>query len=896
MCYRCSLIPPETKDTLEEVIDLARKIPMKASEIRQRFTQFFVNRGHEEIQSSSLIPAQDPTILFTNAGMNQFKDVFFGKEKRSYTKAVSIQKCVRAGGKHNDLDNVGFTRRHLTFFEMLGNFSFGDYFKKEAIQYAWDFLTQDLKIDTKNLHATVHHTDEEAYALWHTMIGLPKNKIHRLGDADNFWQMGDVGPCGPCTEIHIDRGTGYGCAVDDPACGPACDCDRFLEIWNLVFMQYDRSPDGVLKELTQKGVDTGMGLERLCAIMQQKDSVFAIDEFMTIIEAVERLTGVSYASAPVDIKGAFHVLADHIRSASLLIADGCAPSNDGRGYVLRKIIRRAAVFAQRLNSEEIFPALSDVLIETLGTVYPELVIAKKLIRSVLESEVERFAHNLQRGSVILNNLFKDAKNHVITGEDAFKLYDTYGFPIELITAIARERSFTLDMQTFDHLMQQQKSQSGKKELDALDCLEFSPSLSTEFTGYTELSTTAPIVGLVYNGESVESVPRGERCFVIMARSPFFIVGGGQVPDQGWIAIEGKEASLLQVRYINDCIAAEIKAPDQLYIGQEALATVDKTWRSNAMKNHTATHLLQAALMSVFGNQIKQSGSLVHPDYLRFDFTYHMSLSSHDVELVEQWVNKVICDNIPVEIEYATLKEATQQGVIAFFGDKYNPDLVRIVRVAGFSAELCGGTHVVRTGDIGVFKIVEVTSLAAGHRRIVALTGPKAVAYYQQIHTICKQLSQEFSVKIEDVVDTVLKQKDEVKLVRKKINSLQKRLWHAYNPELRQQIKICGTIPALVTIIADINSDDLREITHTLSSYKTGMYCIATQSDAGVHFFISIAPEYRDTLNSKNLSTWLKEKHNLRCGGRPGELQGAGVKFNANFVDELYQWIMKQVSQ
>lgn len=869
---------------------------MNASEIRHRFTQFFVRNGHEEVKSSSLIPAQDPTILFANAGMNQFKDVFLGKEKRSYTKAVSVQKCVRAGGKHNDLDNVGFTKRHLTFFEMLGNFSFGDYFKKEAIQYAWDFLTKDLKIDTHNLHATVHHTDDEAYDLWHTMIGLPKNKIHRLGDADNFWQMGDVGPCGPCTEIHIDRGAGYGCAADDPSCGPACDCDRFLEIWNLVFMQYDRSADGNLKELAQKGVDTGMGLERLCAIMQNKDSVFATDQFVTIIEATEKLSGVSYAHATPDIKGAFHVLADHIRSASLLIADGCAPSNDGRGYVLRKIIRRAALFAQRLNSEKIFPELSEVVIATLGDVYPELVAGKKLIRSVLESEVERFAHNLQRGSVILNNLFKDAKNRTITGIDAFKLYDTYGFPIELITATARERSFIVDMETFDHLMQQQKNQSGKKVADALDSLEFSPALTTEFTGYTELSTKAVISGLVYQGEAVTSVPRGERCFVITTQSPFFIVGGGQVPDQGWISVDGKEAPLLQVRYINNCIAAEIDAPEALSIGQEVVAIVDKVWRANAMKNHTATHLLQAALMNVFGNQIKQSGSLVHPDYLRFDFTYHLPLSQQDIELVEKWVNDIICANIPVGIEYTTLKDATSRGVIAFFGDKYNPELVRVVQVGDVSAELCGGTHVARTGDIGVFKIIEVASLAAGHRRIVALTGPKAIAYYQQLHAICKVLGQELSVKTDDIVATVLKQKDELRLAHKKISILQKKLWQAQIPELRQQVRMCGTVPALVALIPELGPDDLREIAQTLLSYKAGLYCIGTQSDAGASFVLRIAPEYVNAINSKKLGAWLKERHGLRSGGRPGELQGGGAKFEGNFENDLYQWIMTHESQ
>lgn len=867
---------------------------MKSSEIRKRFTQFFVDRGHEEVKSSSLIPAQDPTILFANAGMNQFKDVFLGKEKRSYTKAVSVQKCVRAGGKHNDLDNVGFTKRHLTFFEMLGNFSFGDYFKKEAIQYAWDFLTKDLKLDTEHLHATVHHTDDEAYELWHTMIGLPKNKIHRLGDADNFWQMGDVGPCGPCTEIHLDRGPAFGCS-DARSCGPACDCDRFLEIWNLVFMQYDRSPDGQLKELAQKGVDTGMGLERLCAVMQNKDSVFNTDQFVAIIERTEQLSGVSYAHAPAETKAAFHVIADHIRSASMLIADGCAPSNDGRGYVLRKIIRRAALFAQRLSSETIFPPLSEVIIETLGHVYPELVTAKKLIRSVLESEVERFAHNLQRGSVILNNLFKDSKNRTISGADAFKLYDTYGFPIELITAMARERSFTVDMQTFEHLMQQQKSQSGKKEQDMLDILELDPAIITEFTGYTELKTTAPVVALVYNGEVVQSVPRDEKCFVLMSKSPFFLVGGGQVPDQGILLISGVETSVLQARYINDRIAMEVQTPAELKVGQELTAIVDATWRTNAMKNHTATHLLQAALMSVFGNQIKQSGSLVHPDYLRFDFTYHAPLSQADIELVEQTVNAVICENIPVTIDFTTLKDATSRGVIAFFGDKYNPELVRVVQVGDISAELCGGTHVNRTGDIGAFKIVEVSALAAGHRRIVAVTGPKAIAYYQQLYAACKTLSQELSVKTEEIVPNVLKQREELKTATKKISALQKKMWQLQIPELRAQIQQCGSIPTLAVMLPELNAEDIREVAQTLLSYKPGVYWIGTQTENGVSFVVRVAPEYANAINSKNLAAWLKDSYNFRSGGRPGELQGGGAKFEHGFVKNFYDWISKHTA-
>jgi len=435
---------------------------MNSQEIRNKFLDFFAQNGHEKVASSSLIPAQDPTLLFANAGMNQFKDLFLGNEKRNYTRATSIQKCVRAGGKHNDLDNVGFTKRHLTFFEMMGNFSFGDYFKQDAIQYAWTFLTQEIKLDANKLHVSVFETDDESYNIWANTIKIPTAKIHRLSAEHNFWQMGETGPCGPCTEIYIDRETL--CTVkDNNLCAPGCDCDRFLEIWNLVFMQFDRSTDGTLKPLKQTGVDTGMGLERLCSVVQHQDTVFTTDLFMPIITKLEQLTGLAYHSQTAEIKAAFHVLADHIRSCSLIIADGCAPTNDGRGYVLRKIIRRAALFTQKLTDKNIFPELSRVVVSMLGKTYPELITNADLIYTILNSEIEKFSSNLIRGNVILNRYLQDSKATLtITGEQAFKLYDTYGFPIEIVLAVAREQGYSVDTQGFDQEMAKQQDQSGKK--------------------------------------------------------------------------------------------------------------------------------------------------------------------------------------------------------------------------------------------------------------------------------------------------------------------------------------------------------------------------------------------------------------------------------------------------
>jgi len=865
---------------------------MKAADIRNAFFEFFISKQHEKVASSSLIPAQDPTILFANAGMNQFKDVFLGLEKRSYTRAVSIQKCVRAGGKHNDLDNVGFTKRHLTFFEMMGNFSFGDYFKKGAIEFAWEFLTKYMQFDPKTMHATVHYSDDEAYELWHTLTSIPKERIHRLGDESNFWQMGDVGPCGPCTEIFVDRGSSFGCGHE--GCSPACDCDRFLEIWNLVFMQYDRQADGSRKELAQKGVDTGMGFERLCAVMQQKDSVFEIDVFAEIIAKTEELCGKKYTSVTPDLKAAFHVIADHIRSSTMLISDGCAPSNDGRGYVLRKIIRRAALFAQKLTHNNIFPTLSGIVVDQMKAVYPELETNRKLIHAVLESEIERFAANLVRGTAILESYFKEAAlTKTISGMHAFKLYDTYGFPVELITATARERGYTVDMADYERHMEIQKTQSGKKEVDATAQIELDPSMVTEFTGYQELETNSSIIALVHNNHAVAHVPKGETCFVITHQSPFFIVGGGQVPDQGWLTIKGIKVPLQSVRYIQKAIAAEIVAPVDLHVGDSITASVNKERRIDAMKNHTATHLLQSALIELFGSQIKQSGSLVDPDYLRFDFTYHTTLSADDIVQVENLVNAKIRENIPVTIEYTTLRKATQDGAIAFFGDKYNPDQVRVVHVADFSSELCGGTHVNRTGDIGAFKITEVSALSAGHRRIVALTGPKAIDQYQHLFAITKALSQELSVKTELITQTVFKQKEDLFALQKRYAALQRTVLHAHIPEWQQQIQLAHGVPALYLILDNVSLEQMRDVITSLSTKTPGFYFIGSTHENRALFAAHVSPEYQNKINTKQLAAWLKATHNLQGGGKPGELQGGGPTFNNNFKTSLFDWIGTQ---
>ncbi len=861
---------------------------MNSLEVRNKFLQFFAKHHHEIVSSSSLIPAQDPTLLFANAGMNQFKDLFLGQEKRSYTRATSIQKCVRAGGKHNDLDNVGFTKRHLTFFEMMGNFSFGDYFKKEAIYCAWTFLTEEIGLDKNKLHASVFETDDESYNLWHTQIGLPTNRIHRLGAKDNFWQMGDIGPCGPCTEIYIDRETM--CTVgDNEKCVPGCDCDRFLEIWNLVFMQFERHLDGTLKPLKQTGVDTGMGLERLCSVVQNQDSLFTTDIFMPIIKQIENVTQRSYHESSSDIKAAFHVLADHIRSTSFIIADGCAPSNEGRGYVLRKIIRRAALFTQKLTDKNIFPQLSAIVVNQMGAIYPELITNQEHIFTILNNEIEKFSANLMRGNVIFNRYVQETKEtKIITGSQAFKLYDTYGFPIEITVAAAREHGYSVDEENFDVEMAKQQEQSGKKMIDALSVLDI--ATETTFTGYQELETTSTIVALVHEGTVVDSVEAGQLVYVITKESPFFIVGGGQVPDQGWLIVNNTKMPLQEVRFINQAIAALITTEVPLAVGDSITSVVDTTWRTNAMKNHTGTHLLQAALIELFGKQIQQSGSLVHPDYLRFDFTYHQQLSSQDIKQVEDLVNKKIRANIPVDINYCSLKEAQAQGALAFFGEKYKPEKVRMVKVDDFSTELCGGTHVSATGEIGTFKITDSMALSAGHRRIFAVTGPKAIDLFQDCFNTIKTISQEFKIKKEEVLDTINKQKDQLRDVMLQMKQLRQQLISAQLPLWQESMDYIHGIPFLFINTPQSTPDELRMITTTLEKKQPGFYFVVSSTDNQTFFSTIVSPEYATIINMKTFSAWLKDKHGLRGGSQGDSLQGGGGTYNTQLGNDIKQWI------
>ncbi len=863
---------------------------MKSLEIRKKFFDFFAKNGHTVVDSSSLIPAQDPTLLFTNAGMNQFKDLFLGNEKRNYTRAVTIQKCIRAGGKHNDLDQVGFTKRHLTFFEMMGNFSFGDYFKEDAIKFAWNFLTGEMELPKDKLYPTVFREDDEAFDIWHKVIGVPAANIGRLDEKDNFWQMGDTGPCGPCTEIYYDRGAQEGCR--QAGCKPGCSCDRFLEIWNLVFMQYDRQSDGKLVPLKQTGVDTGMGLERLCVVKQNKDSVFNIDVFQDIVVQIEQLTGLVYSEQDDAKKAAFHVLCDHVRAACFALADGCAPSNEGRGYVLRKIVRRAALFEQKLSTTSIFPQLASSLIESMQQIYPELAVAREYIVSVLSSEIEKFATNLIRGQSILEKYFSEnQKSKVINGEQAFRLYDTFGFPIEIVELIASEKGFSVDMVGFEAEMEKQRKQSGKKEA-ACGNIELDSNIKTTFTGYDETQNRAKIIAILGDDNTARTnLNTGETGWIITEKSPFFVACGGQVNDEGAVVFNGKKATVLDLKKINHAIAVKITSVTNLNLGDEVDSIVEFTTRTNTMKNHTATHLLQAALIELLGKQVRQSGSVVTPDYLRFDFTYHQNLTPEQITQVEARVNGKICENIGVDTEYTTHKKAIEKGVIAIFGEKYNPEDVRVIDIPGFSAELCGGTHVHRTGDIGAFKIIEVGALSAGNRRIFALTGPKAIEQFQQSFNCVKALSQEFKVKPSEVVETVEKQQAILRETQNHLAKFKKQLWQSQLDAWHKQVSTIKDIPVLSLVLSDFDANDLREIAQELNKKQAGLYVlVSNQANNISNFICMLDKQYQDKMIFKDFVDKLNTNFGLRGGGKELAVQGGGPKVSKDFKDQVIKLI------
>ncbi|WP_136795156.1 MULTISPECIES: alanine--tRNA ligase [Desulfosediminicola] len=734
---------------------------MKGDEIRRKFLEYFEQNGHKKVESSSLVPKDDPTLLFVNAGMVQFKTVFMGEDKRDYTKAVTSQKCVRAGGKHNDLENVGYTARHHTFFEMLGNFSFGDYFKEEAISFAWTFLTKELGLDPKDLWVSIFDDDDEAYELWDKVEDLPKGRIVRMGEKDNFWAMGDTGPCGPCSEIHIDQGEAAGCG--SPDCKLGCDCDRFLELWNLVFMQFNRTEDGTMTPLPKPSIDTGMGLERVAAVLQGKLNNYDSDLFSPIIERLEKLSGKEYGKSDA-VNVAMRVIADHARATSFLVSDGVLPSNEGRGYVLRRIMRRAVRYGKNLGLDKPFmEEVTDAVVASMSHAYPQLNDAATLLAKVVNNEEERFRETLENGLQLLDEKIAglaDEDKKVIDGKFIFKLYDTFGFPFDIVRDIALERNVGFDEPGFLTAMEEQRSKSrasrkgeGVRLKDEGVKALADQGLTSKFVGYDGLAAATTIAGLVdADGQSVQVLAAGASGRLLVPETPFYAEAGGQLGDTGEVSSKAGKAKVLNtIKEGDNLILSEIEVSEgQLAVGDEVNLQVSTDARQATAANHSATHLLQAALISVLGDHVKQSGSLVGPDRLRFDFTHFSPLSDEEIARVENLVNEQIRANIDIATSLLDREQAIEEGATALFGEKYD-EKVRVVSMGEFSKELCGGTHVHASGDIGLFKILSEGGIAAGVRRIEAIAGSSAFVHVQQVFARQSRISELLNSKDDEVI-------------------------------------------------------------------------------------------------------------------------------------------------
>ena len=751
---------------------------MTSNDIRKSFLDFFKSKGHTVVPSSPLVPANDPTLLFTNAGMVQFKDVFLGRDKRDYNRAVSSQRCVRAGGKHNDLENVGYTARHHTFFEMLGNFSFGDYFKRDAILYSWELLTKVWKLPPEKLWVTVYETDDEAYGFWTKDVGVPKERVVRIGDkpggckfeSDNFWQMADTGPCGPCSEIFYDHGA-------DVAGGPPgskdADGDRYIEVWNLVFMQFDRSADGVMTPLPKPCVDTGMGLERITAVLQHVHSNYEIDLFVKLIDAAAKATGAKDKSSP-----SLRVIADHIRACAFLITDGVLPSNEGRGYVLRRIIRRAIRHGYKLGQEKpFFHTLVTALDHEMGSAYPELHKAAGHVDKVLLQEEQRFAETLTQGMGLLENAIKALKTKTIPGETVFKLYDTYGFPADLTNDIARERGLTLDVTGFEREMDAQKNRArAASQFGAEYGQDVVIDSETKFTGYDSLKDKGKIVALFRGKDAVQKLSAGEQGMVVLDHTPFYAESGGQVGDQGLLKSGSNEFKVADTQKRGGGAHAHMGSvvKGELKIGDTVEAQVDGELRAATVLNHSATHLLHAALRTVLGTHVTQKGSLVAPDRLRFDFSHYQAVTPQELQRIEDLVNTEVRRNEPADVREMGYDEAIKSGAMALFGEKYG-NLVRVMKFGDFSTELCGGTHVHRTGDIGLFKIVGEGGVAAGVRRIEAVTGAGALAYVRGLEGVLRETEELLRAGKDEVVSKTQQLLERNKQLEKQLSQMSGKL-------------------------------------------------------------------------------------------------------------------------
>jgi len=845
---------------------------MKSSaELRQAFLDYFAERDHAVVDSSPLVPGNDPTLLFTNAGMVQFKDVFLGRETRPYRRAATSQRCVRAGGKHNDLENVGYTARHHTFFEMLGNFSFGDYFKREAIRYAWEFLTDVLGIPAERLWVTVFTDDDEAARIWLDEIGVDPARFSRCGEKDNFWSMGETGPCGPCSEIFYDHGPEI---PGGPPGSPDEDGDRYVEIWNLVFMQYDRDAAGTLTPLPHPSVDTGMGLERLAAVMQGVHSNYDIDLFQALIRAAAEATGCD------DLENkSLRVIADHIRSAAFLVVDGVTPGNEGRGYVQRRIIRRAIRHGYQLGQHEpFFHRLVPVLAAEMGAAYPELAAKQDYVEKVLKTEEERFADTLEQGMRILEDAIAGLSGTQIPGETVFRLYDTYGFPADLTADIARERGLTLDMAGFEQAMEAQKERArAASQFGAGQVIEIDLEGETDFSGYEGIDDQGTVVGLYVDGESRDRLGSGESGLVVLDVTPFYAESGGQVGDRGFLTAETARFEVQDTQKQGAGVICHIgRVTDgELQVGDRVDARVDSVRRRATALHHSATHLLHAALRRVLGDHVQQRGSLVGPDRLRFDFSHYEAVSRDQLRGIERLVNSQIRDNHTVETRIMGLDDAKASGAIALFGEKY-AEQVRVLRMGDFSTELCGGTHVRAVGDIGLFKIIGEGGISSGVRRIEAVAGERALRWVEDEEARLARIADLVKGGAADADEKVAQLVERSRRLEKELEQLKAKLASAAGTDLADQVV---EVDGVKVLAARLDGADPKSLRDTMDQLKnkvgSGVVLLATESGGKVSLIAGVTKDLTDRFKAGDLVKAAAEKVGGRGGGRPDMAQAGG---------------------
>ncbi len=865
---------------------------MKSAELRSAFLKYFESQDHTVVKSSSLVPGNDPTLLFTNAGMVQFKDTFLGDDPRSYSRATSCQRCVRAGGKHNDLENVGYTARHHTFFEMLGNFSFGDYFKRDAIKFGWEFLTKVLNLPEERLWVTVHISDDEAADIWLKEMGVSPDRFSRL-DEDNFWQMGDTGPCGPSSEIFYDHG------ADVPGGPPGSendDLDRYIEIWNLVFMQYERQASGELVPLPKPSVDTGMGLERIAAIMQGVHSNYEIDLFQALIKAAAEATGCS------DMENkSLRVIADHIRSCAFLASDGVIPSNEGRGFVLRRIIRRAIRHGHKLGQKGVFfHKLVAALVEQMGEAYPELAKQQQQVEKILLLEEEQFAKTLDQGMNVLEAALKELSSKEIPGEVVFTLHDTYGFPFDLTGDIARERGLTLDEAGYEKCMEEQRARAraaGSFKLDYTDKLEVEGS--SEFHGYSDLSYHGNVTALFKEGESIEELQQGDEGVVVLDHTPFYAESGGQVGDCGYLFLESNQFQ------VNDCqkqgdshIHVGEMLSGSIKVGDRVDAEVSADVRQSTALNHSATHLLHAALREVLGDHVQQKGSLVNSERLRFDFAHMEAISNDDLNTIERLVNELIRQNSEVETEVCGLEEAQARGAMALFGEKYG-DEVRVLSMGdGFSVELCGGIHAKRTGDIGVLRIVSESGIAAGVRRIEAVTGAEALALFEEDEELIENIAGTIKANRSNILDKVQQLVAQNRDLEKELAALKSKLASAASGDLVSQAVDIDGLKVLAANLEGVDPKSLRDMADQLKNkLGSGLVLLATADGDKVSLIVGVTKDATGKVKAGDLMKHVAPLVGGKGGGRPDMAQGGGT--DASGIDAVLsavpEWVKQQLS-